>query len=657
MKRWQVILGITLLLCCYALISCGHIFAKTLYYSPVVNFSGEKVAYVKRKLSYSAWGGSIIPFMGKQAAVKVRSDKLQLCEKKIDNGKVTILEEWNIPILKPDRVGHVIVVLNWDLENLRYSIKLSSQSYGQINIGKFRHPYWTLTNTQGPTRLKQGPSAGGGYQASVSSKPGGRYPGSNKLIVEKTWVKDFELPKIKQRLALRSEQTLNELNRTLSETEKTKDSDAKKVKAEIDKSKRLSEFIAKQKPSRLPENLIRLFIEEIGRPLKKYPDLMPYVSLLGESGVRLLLSSYERASVESRLQILSALGGIGRSSALALIRKEIKSDNALIQKEAITALGMVKKERAKEELDMILADADLSPLGKKTVLMQLKEIHAAKWHSTVLRTALSDEILFEQLPSIVPDFETFPKIEVWKQRSSIFEILQRNNPKTCQIAQQLIFTFDQGMYLKNIYPILDDLLKANFEYGKTVDASGKLLKINSMPSADVCLWNKGMASTLLQRVESTVEKYTFVSWYRNATQNFKSLLNLLYIEHMYLQKGGRIINRPPIRFAIKVVVKDSKSKIFASARHVMQLDKPETLQGKSLVSGYPSHTYEGRILLNRNTWRLKMANFIIRLKPQGVSFPVEIPFGGTYETIVEEQFNGKSKAFQWTIKHIDGQKS
>ena len=650
MNRLPLIIGIALIMNIYAMTSCGYVRGKTLYYSPVVNYAGEKIAYVKRHLSYSTSGGSIIPFMGEQAKVKVKSDRIQLCEKDLRSGEEVVLEDWKITLDNTDKVGHVRVILNWDLEKLRYAIKLSSNSYGRINLGKYQHPYWWLTNSKTYFRLKQGPETAAGIRAGVSEKPGGRYPLSNKLIVENTWEEGVELPRVKQEIEARIENDLNRLKNSLNDPQI-----AESAKAQLVKVERLDAFIQNQSPDDLPGKLIDFLFEGSTRMTSQYPDLKPYVVMLGESGVDPLVEKYDHTSTTDRQHILDLLGEIGSTASLALIRKEIYAEIPAIQKEAAIALGMIKKDRAQEELDTILDAGGIPAHAKKAILLQLKEFKASNWHAKVLGAAMADEILYEQLPTIVPDLSALPVLDVWKQQPTIFDKFEGDNAKACQVSKQLIFTFDHKRLFKGMYPLLGDLLKTRYDFGRIFDPAGRMVDEEARPVAESCLWDRESASILLNRMESNLDKHDFVDWHYKATRHFDSQLKLLYTEHLYLKHGGQIINRPPLGFLIEVSVKDAKGTVYASDRHIMILEEPAILRGKPLVAGYPAHVYQGRIELDRNNWRLQMDAFQIDVKPLKVSFTVDIPFGGTYERVVEEVFQNKIKPFRWAIRHIDSQ--
>ena len=171
MKKGLLIFGVFVLLCLgvlAALVAYATQRAEALYYAPVVNSTGEKVAYVKRLLKYSTSGGSIMPFMGgSPTKVRIKSDRIQLCEKDIRTGRQIILEDWKINLVIRNSRGRIQPVLNWDLENLRYVIRM--RGFGDIGIGIWRRPYGYLTNLENWSRLTHGPIAAGTIRVRLNS--------------------------------------------------------------------------------------------------------------------------------------------------------------------------------------------------------------------------------------------------------------------------------------------------------------------------------------------------------------------------------------------------------------------------------------------------------------------------------------------------------
>lgn len=165
-------------------------FAKpqVLYYSPVVNLSGQNIAYVKRTVDYSVKGGGLIPFLGPAPEVKVKSDLIELCQRNIANGEETVQHRWLIPLVKSDDLGSVHAKLDWHQNRLHYSIRLSF--FGDINIGERRNGHsgleFYLTNVRTRARFVVGPTSAGGLLVKLSEDPERvRFPTSNSIIVEK----------------------------------------------------------------------------------------------------------------------------------------------------------------------------------------------------------------------------------------------------------------------------------------------------------------------------------------------------------------------------------------------------------------------------------------------------------------------------------------
>jgi hypothetical protein len=650
MKKGLLIFGAVVLLCLgvvAAMVAYATQRAETLYYAPVVNSTGEKVAYVKRLLKYSASGGSIMPFIGgSPTKVRIKSDRIQLCEKDIQTGRESILEDWKIDLVIKNSRGRIQPVLNWDLENLRYVIRM--RGFGDIGIGIWRRPYGYLTNLENWSKLKHGPIAAGTIRVRLNGLTSGRFPETNEVVVEKTWVADTELPRIRQKLEDWIEQRLAELDSSPQNRKRIKDENFPQPKAEIDKAKKLSTFIARQKLSRLPDELIRLFFEEAEQPAKSYPDLKPAIVLLGEAGAAALAERYDRASFDNRLIILSLLGEIGSASSLTLVREALQMNRPDLRNAAIVALGNIRGERAVEELHLLLNDAHMGPLNKKTILLQLQQSHDPNWHATVLLTALKEPLIFDQLPTLVPDFSAFPEKVVWQQLPVLFEQLHNKNRRTVLTAQNLIATIRQRNFLSELFPVLEDLLKTRYDYGRTTGVFGGFVKDSDRPGADRILWDRSTATDMLDHIEKTVEDV--VMWHANAYRNPGSLLTLLYIENLHIRKGRQIINRPPIKVLLEVSVRDATGSVFASNRQVVVVGKQAVLKGKPLVPGYPAPACEGQFELDKENWRLTFTPLTVRRKRETIALPVSIPFGGACEFKIDEQFQGNKKSLEfWFI--------
>jgi hypothetical protein len=218
-------------------------------------------------------------------------------------------------------------------------------------------------------------------------------------------------------------------------------------------------------------------------------------------------------------------------------------------------------------------------------------------------------------------------------------------------AQHLIATIRQRNFLADLFPVLEDLLKVRYDYGRTTGVSGGFVKDRDWLEPDRVLWDRNTATNMLDHIEKTVEDV--VGWHANAYRNPGSLLTLLYIENLHVRTGRQIINRPPIKVLLEVSVREATGSVYASNRQVFVVGEQAVLKGKSQVSGYPAPTCEGRLQLDKEYWRLTFTPLTVRLKGETTALPVSIPFGGACEFKTDERFQGIKKSFWWTLRHID----
>ncbi|MCD4780150.1 MAG: hypothetical protein K8S27_06340 [Candidatus Omnitrophica bacterium] len=161
---------------------------QTIYYSPVFNSQGKSVAYIKRMVDYQVEGGSLIPFMGEQVTISVKSDRLQLCQKDLESNKETVIHDWMIDLDQRNKLGGVWVRLDWHGPVLKYYVRLTD--YGQIHLGQEKNGpsglEWILTNTRERELIKHGPIEVGVVQVFLNADPEKiRFPYVNRLIIEK----------------------------------------------------------------------------------------------------------------------------------------------------------------------------------------------------------------------------------------------------------------------------------------------------------------------------------------------------------------------------------------------------------------------------------------------------------------------------------------
>ena len=635
MKNNIKIVWVTFIICLAALAAAGPAEAVTLHYTPVVSATGDQTAYVKRTYRYWASGGSIMPFLGgKPTKVRVLSDRIQVCVKDLKTGRVKVIGEWKPKQVKESGRLYIKPILNWDLEELRYVITIRTEK--DPGVGIFRRPYAYLTNLEKWHGLEPGPTAAGVVRVRLDTKSRGRFPKDNNVVVETTWDLASALPAIQQNL----DQLMEKLRATANEP------------AERTRVLNLSQFLAEQQPHRLPGNLVALFLDESRHATGTYPDLTPAVLQLGQAAIEPLLRQYDQSPPAARLATLALFGEIGSATALSLVRREIQADNPDIQSAAIVALRGIKGNRAGEELVLLLGDTRLPSPVRVTVLGQLMQTEGVDWPTHLLDTALQDPLVFAQLPDIMPDLALFPERLIWFRLSEIYTYLESENPRHVHTAQHLIARIRFWNHLSELGPVVGDLLKARYDYGRTTDASGNFIDTGREPTDNRVVWDRGLATDLLENIEEKLEHPTL--WMARSIWEVNNLLKQLYLEELlYKRKGQRIINRPPVEAQFEVSIRDGAGVVQATGRRFAEVERPVTFNGEPLLTGFPPATCEGRLAIDKENWRLTFNPLVMRLEDRTLAVPVSIPFGGACEIKMETRRLGKPQTYVWTVRHID----
>ena len=631
MKKYICMLGAALVLSLAALAAAGPVGAATRYYTPVVSAAGDKIAYVKRDYRVWASGGGLIPFMGgKPYRERVLSDRIQVCVKDLKTGRVKVVGDWKPKPVKKSGLISIAPVLNWELEALRYVIRLRTDK--DPGVGTFRRPYAYLTNVEKRGGLKTGPTAAGTVRVRLENKSGGRHSRGSAVVVDRTWDRETALPLIRRKLD-RVIETHND-------------------PAQRDRVHNLAKFVAGQATPQLPDRIVALFLDESKRPSRNYPDLTPVVVATGEAAVEPLLQQYGSSPPGTRLAILTIFGEIGSATALTLVRREIRAGNRDLQNAAVVALRKIKGDRAGEELVLLLGDTRLSAPVRVTVLGQLTQVTGADWPVHVLDTALQDPAVFTQLGDVVADLDRFPEREIWFRLEKIYPYLESEDPRTVRTAQRLIARIRFWNHLSKLEPVVEDLIKARYDYGLTTDASGNLIDTGSGPMDKRVVWDRDLAIDMLDHIGKELRDP--VMWLPRNVKYPENLLTLLYLEDLYQKRKGRqIINRPPVEAQLEISVRDAAGTLQAAGRRFVVLERPVTLQGEPVVPGFPPPTCAGRLFIDKEKWRLTFNPLVMRLADRTLTKPVSIPFGGACEINMASGPDGQTRLLTWTLRHID----
>ena len=200
--------------------------------------------------------------------------------------------------------------------------------------------------------------------------------------------------------------------------------------------------------------------------------------------------------------------------------------------------------------------------------------------------------------------------------------------------------------------MVPDLLKARYDYGRTTDAAGNLIDTGSDPTDDRVVWDRGLATDMLDHIEKNLRDP--VMWLRRDVKYPENLLTVLYMENLYRKITGRqIINRPPVEAQLEVSVRDAANTVQAAGRRFVEVNRPVTLHGVPVAAGFPPPICTGRLVIDKENWRLTFDPLVVNVAGRTTTVPVSIPFGGACEIKVAAMQNGKAVPYTCTLRHID----
>jgi hypothetical protein len=441
------------------------------------------------------------------------------------------------------------------------------------------------------------------------------------------------------------------------------------LKRSFNQLRALEEFVKKQEPDVLPQALVKLFIDERNNLSFKYPSLSYYVRTLGEPAVKPLMENYNRISrldQNGKRHVLGILNDIGSPTALPLIRQETHSPNLEIRAAAIRLLYRLMGKEAKAELYQLLEEPNQALSIITLILEQLKNISEPEWRTTVISMIQQEKLPLEYLLRFkLDDFHDAEHV-IGSRIPVLLEQLQSEKLQNRKNAIKLLLVLKHRTYLKQLFPILDDLLRVRFYYGKTFYWRYQK-DSHSDIDFDKFSWNFTNTQLILGRIETELYTADIKEW---LAKQPKSLLTTLYLEQLLIKKGELSQKMSLEEVLVEVLVLDSQGTVLIKVRRLVPLDGQKVvLAGKLHVSDYPLRYYEGYFTFDSDKLQIVIDSLSIRTIPSD-SMPPPEPFDrrtGQYENyglhVDEARFplggaweihlRNDQKQFKWMIRHVE----
>jgi len=403
--------------------------------------------------------------------------------------------------------------------------------------------------------------------------------------------------------------------------------------------KNLARLVKRTSPEELPDVLVNIFIDEYsgGSTRGQYPPMKDYLQVFGEPAVVPLINRYGEVRESNRKYALSTLGEIGSEKALPLVRYELMTQNLSTISSAAYAIRMIRKEEAKEDLLLLLHAPELDPKAVMPVVRQLSHLENPGWYDIVLDLAHEGKINFQTITDL-GSFSKYPETVVTAHLDYLLAQWSLGNSDTVAC---LLFQIHERTYIKQLFPILEDLLRAKYLY------TGKRY---SPLTAKCRNFNHPRRHPLLDRIENTLTLADIEEWIHKPSPGWVSYL---YLQEFYQEKGGPPFDAGKIVFRLKVsVYDDANDSLLGEVSGDFPNDVPKNI--KQQLDNSDDEPYRISLTprlqkaVNQNDrWTIYIPVFMIDL-PVGCGFPLEIPM----ESRDYDRTSDSGKITRWEVRHI-----
>lgn len=404
--------------------------------------------------------------------------------------------------------------------------------------------------------------------------------------------------------------------------------------------KSLAILVKRTSPEEVPDVLVNIFIDEYagGATRGQYPPMKDYLRVFGEPAVTPLMNRFREVREFNRQYALRTLGEIGSEKALPLVRSELKTQNLFTLSSAAYAIRMIRKEGAKEDLLPLLSDLELDPKAVPLIVRQLSSLEEPGWYDIVLDLAQEGKIHFQTIADL-GSFQKYPELVVATHLDYLLAQWSSGNSDTVAC---LLFQIHERSYLKQFFPILEDLLRAKYRY------TGNRYS----PLTVKCQYfNRSRRHPLLDRIENTLTLADIEEWIHKRSPGWVSYL---YLHEFYQRKGGPPFDASKMVFRLKVSVYDDANNILLGE---VSEEFPNGVTKNIKLQLDNSNDEPYRIFLTpqlqkditqNDRWIIDIPVFMIDL-PVGCGFPLKIPM---QSYAFNKTRDSAGKITRWEVRHI-----
>ena len=405
---------------------------------------------------------------------------------------------------------------------------------------------------------------------------------------------------------------------------------------------RFQKFIQKTPPEELPQVLAEKFLD-YQKSTKFYPPFEPYIFAMGESMIVPLAKEFDQADPYMKERILMVLGNTHSREALSVVRKALVDPEHRVVLSAQTALRLILQLESKPELEAMLM-ANENSWAVKHTLREIYLIGDKSWYEDFFKLARDQKLSLRDL-AMIGDFSDCPQEVVGKNIDVLLKILdqQKQNPGEVRIAAQLLSKLDQQIYLKQLYPLLTDILHQRFRWG------GKIEGFSSRPPPQSMIFYDQEADDLLKKIDSRLQAEDIQEWIARISPD---LLTKFFLHDLLARKQGKVVDFQGESFSFKIEAIDQSNNLLASSLYTFKLGQEQNVPVSAVFPSFPTHHVKFKVSLDKSQWLFHLAPVLIDLKPYGAGFDIDVPLSGVNEIILNEAFRGNREKIRWRFEHM-----
>jgi len=415
------------------------------------------------------------------------------------------------------------------------------------------------------------------------------------------------------------------------------------LKEEEKKLKRLQQLVEQTSQDNLPKVIVTIFLEEDITERGQFPEVDPYLIIMGEEVVPLLMGSYDAVPTDMKEHILRVLTAIGSPHALSTARKALTSGNVREVMAGQAALRIILGDEAAPELIGILKKANNKEVVKSS-LRQLEMLGAVDWCSHFLDAWQAGQVGFSDLFDIGDPQECSSR-SLGEHVALLLKVLKSEGQAGEHYwIRELVARIDQPDAVYDLLPLWPQLVLERFRSGGLVKGYSGEAQINNVELG----FTDAQADVLLKNMASILD----VDELHEMAAVPRPLVHGLYLEDLLAKKKGKRLDLQGQVFSFRIEAIDGARNILASGEYRIRIGDEENITLTSSTGGFSDHQIALKVRFDGDKFMFHFEPLVIQLLPHAAQFSADVPVEGVYETDLLVSMRGERVPVTWRFTHL-----